>query len=166
MFRGGGGMSHLSDLIKEWKASKDIGPCFTADETLPPREADLRPVPDWLDGRLKAGLAKLGIRQLYSHQAEAIEAARERRNVVVVTPTASGKTLTYNLPVLQAILDDPESRALYIFPTKALTQDQYAQVHQLIDDMDVEVATHPYDGDTPADARTAIRERGHIVLTK
>jgi len=158
-------MSHLSDLIKEWKASKDIGPCFTADETLPPREADLRPVPDWLDGRLKAGLAKLGIRQLYSHQAEAIEAARERRNVVVVTPTASGKTLTYNLPVLQAILDDPESRALYIFPTKALTQDQYAQVHQLIDDMDVEVATHPYDGDTPADARTAIRERGHIVLT-
>jgi DEAD/DEAH box helicase domain-containing protein len=158
-------MSHLSDLIKEWKASKDIGPCFTADEMMPPREADLRAVPDWLDGRLKAGLAKLGIWQLYSHQAEAIEAAREKRNVVVVTPTASGKTLTYNLPVLQAILDDPESRALYIFPTKALTQDQYAQVHQLIDDMDVEVATHPYDGDTPADARTAIRERGHIVLT-
>ncbi len=158
-------MSHLSDLINEWKESKDFGPCFTADEVLPPRGADLRPVPDWLDGRLKAGLAKLGIWQLYSHQAEAIEAARERRNVVVVTPTASGKTLTYNLPVLQAILDDPESRALYIFPTKALTQDQYAQVHQLIDDMDVEVATHPYDGDTPADARTAIRERGHIVLT-
>jgi DEAD/DEAH box helicase domain-containing protein len=158
-------VSRLEDLIAEWKQSTQFGPYFTADTTLMPRKGDFGPVPEWLDGRLRDSLAKLGIEELYSHQLEAMEATRRKENVVLVTPTASGKTFAYNLPVLHEILADPESRAIYIFPTKALTQDQYTQLYDLIDDMDVPIATHTYDGDTPADARLAIRERGHIVLT-
>src|SRR5262249_41527152 len=86
-------------------------------------------------------------------------------NVVVVTPTASGKTICYNLPVLQAILDDRDARALYLFPTKALAQDQLAELHALVGALGVEVATHTYDGDTPANARRAVRQAGHVVIT-
>src|SRR6266446_900327 len=90
---------------------------------MPPREAIWRDHPDWLDPRIRAGLAVRGIDRLYSHQAEAIEAIRAGRDVVVVTPTASGKTLCYALPALQAIADDPAARALFLFPTKALGQE-------------------------------------------
>src|SRR5207302_6550470 len=87
--------------------------------------------PDSLDERLKRTLAARGIDQLYTHQAEAIEHALAGRNVVVITPTASGKTLCYNAPVLHSILQDPASRALYLFPTKALAQDQLAELHTM-----------------------------------
>jgi DEAD/DEAH box helicase domain-containing protein len=80
--------------------------------------------PEWMHSGLRAVLEKRGISQIYSHQAEAVECIRSDRDVVLVTPTASGKTLCYNLPVLQKILENPETRALYIFPTKALAQDQ------------------------------------------
>ena len=158
-------MSRLEDLIKKWQESNRFGPYFTADTTLLARNGKYRPIPDFLDERLTTAFANQGINQLFSHQHEAITATRQGENVVIVTPTASGKTLAYNLPVLNEILHDPESRAIYLFPTKALTQDQYTQLYQLIEDMDVPIATHTYDGDTPADARMAIRERGHIVLT-
>ena len=98
---------------------------------VPAREADFVPMPDWLDPRLRAGLATRGVEHLYRHQAEAIEAVRAGEDVVVVTPTASGKSLCYLVPTLQALADDPTARALYLFPTKALGQDQVAELGEL-----------------------------------
>ncbi|MBP6716552.1 MAG: DEAD/DEAH box helicase, partial [Acidobacteria bacterium] len=120
-----------------------------------------------------------GIDQLYSHQAEAVDHAMHGRNVVIVTPTASGKTLCYNVPVLDAILKDPASRALYLFPTKALAQDQLAELHQMAEVIGaqsqaeaqaergehVQIGVFTYDGDTPQDARRAIRGKAHVVLS-
>lgn len=158
-------MSRLTDLIKKWEASPDVSDCLTGNTTLLPRNPSYEPLPDWLDLRLVGALQEMGIPRLYTHQAAAAQLAHQRKNVVLVTPTASGKTLAYNLPVLQQILEDDASRALYIFPTKALTQDQYTGLYDLIEKMQVPIATHTFDGDTPADARQAIREMGHIVLT-
>ena len=98
---------------------------------LPPREANFAAMPPWLDPCIVNGLAGRGIERLYSHQAEAIEAVHAGEDVVVVTPTASGKTLCYALPVLQAIAEDPSARALFLFPTKALGQDQVAEFGEL-----------------------------------
>src|SRR6185369_4071651 len=103
----------------------------TAVQRLPPIEASYAPFPDATDPRLKEALRARGIDQLYTHQAEAITHALAGRHVVTVTPTASGKTLCYNVPVLNSILTDNSSRALYLFPTKALAQDQLAELHQL-----------------------------------
>jgi DEAD/DEAH box helicase domain-containing protein len=102
---------------------------------------------------------------LYSHQASTAELVRDSKNVVVVTPTASGKTLCYNLPVLNAVLENPDTWALYLFPTKALAQDQLAELQDLAKRLDDGFGVFTYDGDTPSDARKAIRELGHIVLT-
>ena len=93
--------------------------------------------------------------KLYKHQAQAVRFIRNGQDVVLVTPTASGKTLCYNLPVLQSILDEPETRALYLFPTKALAQDQMHEAHSLITDLQADIKTFTYDGDTPDDARQA-----------
>ena len=106
-----------------------------------------------------------GIRELYSHQASTAELVRDGKNVVVVTPTASGKTLCYNLPVLNAVLENPDTRSLYLFPTKALAQDQLAELQDPAKRLDDTFGVFTYDGDTPSDARKAIRERGHIVPT-
>src|SRR3990172_7317220 len=106
-------------------------PVVTAMKRLPPAEARFAPFPGGLDARRVAGLSARGVGQLYSHQAEAIGHVLAGRSVVSVTPTASGKTLCYNAPVLDAILKDPSSRALYLFPTKALAQDQLAELHQM-----------------------------------
>jgi DEAD/DEAH box helicase domain-containing protein len=133
--------------------------------------------PEALDGRLKQALATRGIEQLYTHQAEAVDHALAGRNVVVITPTASGKTLCYNAPVLNAILQDPSSRALYLFPTKALAQDQLAELQTLCEAIDdqarqrggdesaPQIGVFTYDGDTPQDARRTIRSRAHLVLS-
>jgi DEAD/DEAH box helicase domain-containing protein len=134
-------------------------------EVLPPREAEFAPFPDWLDPRIRAGLAKRGIDRLYTHQATAIEAVHAGEDVVVVTPTASGKSLCYALPVLQAITEDPASRALFLFPTKALGQDQVAELTALTLAAGLEVASATYDGDTPAPIRSAIRTAGRVVVT-
>jgi DEAD/DEAH box helicase domain-containing protein len=122
-----------------------------------------------IDERLRAVLRDRGIEGLYTHQSAAIEHAISRRNVVITTPTASGKTLCYNAPVLSSVLRDPSTRALYLFPTKALAQDQLAELHGLSDQLsrrsDLEIGVFTYDGDTPQDARRAIRARAHIVLS-
>lgn len=128
----------------------------------PPRYAEW---PEGLDGRLVQALRKRGIERPYTHQAKAIANALAGTNSVVVTPTASGKTLCYNVPVLDAILKDSSTRALYLFPTKALAQDQLDELHGLITSIGEEIRTFTYDGDTPADARRAVRTAGHIVLT-
>src|ERR1700728_1337505 len=132
---------------------------------IPAREAEFRPVPPWVRPELAAAYRAKGIDRLYSHQAAAAELARAGKDFVVVTPTASGKTLCYNLPVLNEILANADTRALYLFPTKALAQDQLAELSDLATRLDDCFGVYTYDGDTPSDARKAIRERGHIVLT-
>jgi DEAD/DEAH box helicase domain-containing protein len=124
-----------------------------------------RPLPEWVRSDLCEAYSAKGISQLYSHQAATAELVHNGKNVVVVTPTASGKTLCYNLPVLNEVLENPDTRALYLFPTKALAQDQLAELHDLGTKLDDRFGVFTYDGDTPSDARKAIRERGHIVLT-
>jgi DEAD/DEAH box helicase domain-containing protein len=117
-----------------------------------------------MDPRIVDALRARGIEQLYSHQAMAWDLVQAGRHVVVVTPTASGKTLCYNLPVLQALVHQPDARALYLFPTKALAQDQLAELEQLAKQLP-EMRMFTYDGDTPQDARRAVRARANLVLT-
>ena len=125
--------------------------------------------PEALDRRLRSALETRGVSQLYTHQGEAIEHALAGRHVVVTTPTASGKTLCYNAPVLHSILQDSASRALYLFPTKALAQDQLAELQALCETLDAatdeKIGVFTYDGDTPQDARRTIRARAHLVLS-
>ncbi len=166
-------------MLAEYEASRGDDPAapriahpdphITAVRRLPPIEAAYAAYPEVLDPRLVRALQARGISQPYTHQAEAIDHALNGRNVVVVTPTASGKTLCYNVPVLQSILADPSSRSLYLFPTKALAQDQLAELHQLAQVVGAEgggeLGVFTYDGDTPQDARRAVRARAHVVLT-
>ena len=134
-------------------------------EELPARAAQYASFPDTLDTRLIPVLEKRGIHQLYTHQAHSIAATAAGKDVVVVTPTASGKTMCYNLPVLSAILQNQDARALYLFPTKALSADQVSELYELIEEMHVDIKTYTYDGDTPGAARKAVRQAGHIVVT-
>jgi len=124
-----------------------------------------RELPDSVNPALVRALTDRGIHKLYSHQAEAFCQIAQGQNVVVVTPTASGKTLCYNLPVLNLLLSDPGARAMYLFPTKALAEDQLHELQTALDEMGSEIRAFTYDGDTPQDARKAIRQRASIVLT-
>ncbi|HEX7497218.1 MAG TPA: DEAD/DEAH box helicase [Candidatus Limnocylindrales bacterium] len=132
---------------------------------MPARDADFVPMPDWLDPGIKAGLAGRGVTALYSHQAEAMEGVRAGDDVVVVTPTASGKSLCYLVPTLQALADDPTARALFLFPTKALGQDQVAELGELSRASGLHINASTYDGDTPNPIRSAIRSAGQVVVT-
>ncbi|HXR45079.1 MAG TPA: DEAD/DEAH box helicase, partial [Pseudolysinimonas sp.] len=127
----------------------------TAVRRQPAAPAVLAPFPDAVDERLRDVLRDRGIEQLYTHQAAAVAHALAGRNVVITTPTASGKTLCYNAPVLSGILRDPSTRALYLFPTKALAQDQLAELHELSNRLsrpdELEIGVFTYDGDTPQD---------------
>ena len=156
---------NLLQILDELKQDKYLQRCISHWEVVPPREAVYAEFPAGMNPRIKSVLEKRGIRKLYSHQATAIENILAGKNVVTVTPTASGKTLCYNLPVVNAVLEKPESRALYLFPTKALSQDQVAELHQLVTDLDADIRTYTFDGDTPRSARAAIRTVGHIVVT-
>jgi len=147
---------------------------ITTIRRLPPLEARYAAFSGELDERLCDALRQRGVDRLYTHQAAAIDHALAGRHVVVTTPTASGKTLCYNAPVLSTILRDPSARALYLFPTKALAQDQLAELHELSDLLsrrnvaagsDLEIGVFTYDGDTPQDARRSIRGRAHVVLS-
>jgi DEAD/DEAH box helicase domain-containing protein len=132
---------------------------------LPAREGQFAPMPGSLAAPLQQMLERRGIQRLYTHQAEAFDLASAGRNVVVVTPTASGKTLCYNLPVLNRIVEHPAARAIYLFPTKALAEDQVHELQAVLDAMGSDIRAFAYDGDTPQDARKAIRERANLVLT-
>jgi DEAD/DEAH box helicase domain-containing protein len=136
-------------------------------ERLPPRPARYADAPARLSARLMAALRERGTAPLYVHQAAAVEAALDGENIVVVTGTASGKTLCYNLPVLQLLLDDPEARAVYLFPTKALAQDQSAALGGLLGTLGAadQVPVRTYDGDTPTARRSRIREEARLLLT-
>ncbi len=130
-----------------------------------PREANTADFPEELDPRLKKALIEKGISSLYTHQREAFYTVQEGKNTVIVTPTASGKTLSYNLPVFQNLLKHPESRAIYLFPTKALSQDQVKEAQDLVKALGENIKTFTFDGDTPRDVRRTIRSAGHIVVT-
>ena len=151
----------LDDLLTDPSLARGV----VHHRVVPAREAEYAPFPDWLDPRIRAGLASRGIDALYTHQAAAIAAVRAGEDVVVVTPTASGKTLCYALPVLQALADDPAARALFLFPTKALGQDQVAEFGELSRAAGLSVAAATYDGDTPAAVRSVVRTAGQVVVT-
>jgi DEAD/DEAH box helicase domain-containing protein len=131
----------------------------------PARSARTAPFPGWVDPLLVDVLSQQGVSELYTHQREAIDAVHAGEHIVVVTPTASGKTLCYNLPVLNSILEDPNARALYLFPTKALSQDQLANLHAISTALNRDIKTYTYDGDTPPTARKLVRTAGHIVIS-
>jgi DEAD/DEAH box helicase domain-containing protein len=131
----------------------------------PSSEGEYCAMPEEAAPALRQALAARGVERLYVHQGEAFAHAHAGRNVVVVTPTASGKTLCYNLPVLNRLIADPGARAMYLFPTKALAEDQLHELQGALDEMGSEVRAFTYDGDTPQDARKAIRQRANIVLS-
>jgi DEAD/DEAH box helicase domain-containing protein len=149
----------------EIQRTLETEPVLTALRHYPAEPARYADFPADLHPRLLAALQRRGLEHLYTHQREAYDAARAGKSTVVVTPTASGKTLCYNLPVLDRILKDPDARALYLFPTKALSQDQLAELMAFVEALGADIGTFTYDGDTPQDARKAIRSRAHIVVT-
>ena len=155
----------VSQVLDDFAFRDPHGEVLTAVRHYPAREAQWADFPSWIHDDLRAAYNAKGIRQLYAHQAAAAEAVHTGKNVVIVTPTASGKTLCYNLPVLDTVLGDSDTRALYLFPTKALAQDQLAELYDLNQRLENRFGVFTYDGDTPSDARKAIREKSHIVLT-
>ncbi|MAG13874.1 MAG: ATP-dependent helicase [Spirochaetales bacterium] len=126
---------------------------------------DFRDFPENLDLRIREILEKRGVTRLYSHQFTAYHEVQKGNDVVVVTPTASGKTLCYNLPVLQNLLQSADGRALYLFPTKALSQDQQSELNEVVLGGEVPVKIFTYDGDTPSSVRVSARDTGRIVIT-
>ena len=156
---------NADQLVAKLKAD----PAFMANVTnwtlLPAQPGKYVDFPATLDERICGVLHKRGIHRLYTHQAESYVAAEQGKDFVVVTPTASGKTMCYNLPVLSSILRNPDARALYLFPTKALSADQASELYELIEALGVDVKAYTYDGDTQGAARKSIRQAGHIVVT-
>ena len=158
-------ITRVHEVLESFAARDRDGEILTAVRHFPAREAQWADFPAWVHADLVSAYAAKGLHRLYTHQAAAAEAVHAGKNVVIVTPTASGKTLCYNLPVLNEVLDNSDTRALYLFPTKALAQDQLAELHDLNQRLDDRFGVFTYDGDTPPDARKAIREKSHIVLT-
>jgi DEAD/DEAH box helicase domain-containing protein len=151
----------LASLLDFWKRDPDTAPNLVAWRTLPARPAQTHPFPEDLPAPVTQTLIAAGIHILYSHQLEAWAQTRAGKNVILSTGTASGKTLSYNLPVFAALIQDPKARALYLFPTKALAQDQLSNLQSLNSSPTPAI----YDGDTPASARSAIRKNARIVLS-
>ncbi len=160
----------LTDLLELWRSEPSIAASIQVWHEIPARQAQTVQFPNELQPAIAAALKDAGIDALYSHQAFSFETAQAGQNLVVVTGTASGKSLCYNLPVLDCLLKDDEARALYLFPTKALAQDQAASLASLLkaiekhrDKLPASVSHDPipklaiYDGDTPASTRKAIR---------
>ncbi|MEW6377168.1 MAG: DEAD/DEAH box helicase [Thermodesulfobacteriota bacterium] len=155
----------IEEIIQSWKRSRSISPCITDLRIFKKGEGQYCPFPNFIHPVLREAFKEKGIERLYSHQAEAIEVVQAGKDVVIVTPTASGKTLCYNLPVLNSKLTTPFLKAFYLFPTKALSQDQMFELQDLINQIEKPVTTFTYDGDTPPNARQAIRTQGDIVIT-
>src|SRR5512138_3903908 len=154
----------LVSLLDYWKRDPETAPNLVAWRTLPSRPAETGPFPDDLPSAVKQTLIATGIHSLYSHQLEAWTHSRRGENIILSTGTASGKTLAYNLPVFGSLLQDPNARALYLFPTKALTQDQLSTLGNLTPDT-WNLTPAIYDGDTPPKDRPAIRKNAHLVLS-
>jgi DEAD/DEAH box helicase domain-containing protein len=158
-------VTRVREVLDDFALRDRDGETLTAVRHFPARPAQWADFPGWIHADLRAAYQAKHIERLYSHQAAAAEAVHDAQNIVIVTPTASGKTLCYNLPVINAILGNPDTRAIYLFPTKALAQDQLAEIHDLNQRLENRFGVFTYDGDTPSDARQTIREQGQIVLT-
>ncbi len=174
---------NLEDVLDQIEHDAQLARRITRWQRLAPRRARYADFPAGIDTRLVTALRQCGIEHLYTHQAKAVGAALRGKNVVVVTPTASGKTLCYNLPVLDKLLADTSARALYLFPTKALAQDQLAELGGLKGALErlpamppsssgparqqpgARLEVHTYDGDTPQGARPRIRKTAGIVIS-
>jgi DEAD/DEAH box helicase domain-containing protein len=155
----------LQEILAELKLNSYFKENIINWKTILERPAQTASFPTDLKPILEDGLKKRGIDKLYSHQKSAYESVMDGHSIVAVTPTASGKTLCYNLPVLQKILSNPEARALYIFPTKALAQDQKSEINEIIQTSGMNINSYTYDGDTPANIRQKVRKAGHVVIT-
>lgn len=155
----------INQLLEEWQLYPEMMERIEYQHTIDAMPAKLVPFPDKLHPAIAKALQKRGISQLYSHQRQAFDYATNGQSFTAVTPTASGKSLCYHLPVLQAILENKASRALYLFPTKALAQDQKSDLNELIEQSGEEVLSYTYDGDTSPGIRQKVRKAGHIVMT-
>ena len=157
--------SPVSEILDRLLDDPAVARAVVAHRVVPSTPARFAEVPPWVDPRIVRGLATAGQERLWTHQAAAAQALHDGRDTVVVTPTASGKTLCYNLPVLQSVAEDPAARALYLFPTKALGQDQVAAFRALASASGLDIACATYDGDTPAPVRSTVRSAGQVVVT-
>ncbi len=156
---------NLLQLIEYLGSNSDFHKNVTTWKTIPAQDAKFTAFPASVPDKIKKVFQDRGISELYTHQATAFEEIRAGKNVVIVTPTASGKTLTYNLPILTEISQNKEIRSLYLFPTKALAQDQVHELQDLAEKSGEKIICHTFDGDTPPDVRRTIRSAGHIVVT-
>ncbi|WP_319477417.1 DEAD/DEAH box helicase [Marispirochaeta aestuarii] len=152
-------------ILRTLKADTDFMEQVVRWETIPAREGRYVDFPSDIDPRLREVLSRRGITRLYSHQGRTYDQVRRGRNVVVITPTASGKTLSYNLPVLQGLLENTDSRGLYLFPTKALSQDQQSALNEIVLAGEVGIKISTYDGDTPSSVRVSARDEGRIIIS-
>ena len=158
------GINVLDSLIRLWRTDPDTAPNFSIWRTTPPRPAHTHPFPDDLPAALRDALSQRGINSLYSHQYEAWSHICAGKNIVLATGTASGKTLAYNLPIIASLLTNTDARALYLFPTKALAQDQLSGLHQLQASIQ-NIQSAIYDGDTPQSQRALIRKNARLILS-
>ncbi|MGM0839822.1 MAG: DEAD/DEAH box helicase [Bacillota bacterium] len=152
-------------MIEHFKKDNDFNKQIVHWHTIDEKPAQLVDMPLEINEKIKNALQKRGIEKLYTHQHSAYKLAMAGKSFTAVTPTASGKTLCYNLPVLQTIMDNPDARALYIFPTKALAQDQKSELNEIISEAEASINSYTYDGDTSANIRQKVRKAGHIVIT-
>lgn len=157
------GLEAAVTRFEQWMADPDSP--IRAVRREPPRAGEFAPAPETVNPALREVLERRGAGQLYIHQAESFRLISAGKNVVIVTPTASGKTLCYNLPVFNRLIEQPEARAMYLFPTKALAEDQLHEFQAMVNALGSGIRAFTYDGDTPQDARKAIRERANVVLT-
>ncbi|MBU8879052.1 DEAD/DEAH box helicase [Bacillus sp. FJAT-29790] len=155
----------LHELMKELKMTDQFKENVVHWHTIEEKEAKTADLPSNIHQALKEALQKRGITRLFTHQKTAFKTAMSGKSLVAVTPTASGKTLCYNLPVLQTIINDPKARALYMFPTKALAQDQKSEINEIIEESGLNINSYTYDGDTPSNIRQKVRRAGHVVIT-
>ncbi|MGA2764996.1 MAG: DEAD/DEAH box helicase [Spirochaetia bacterium] len=155
----------LTEVIAQLRADREFADRVTHWEVVPARSGKYAEIPAGVDERIRSALASRGITRIYSHQLATWDLVRSGKSVVLVSPTASGKTLAYNLPVLQALLEDPDARALYLFPTKALSQDQQSELNEVVLGGEIPVKVFTYDGDTPGSIRISARDEGRIIIT-
>ena len=167
-------MSGLESLLEQWRTDPTIHGNISAWKIIPSRKAEFCPYPENLHPAIKIGLNKVGISALYAHQAKSYKLVQRGENITISTGTASGKTLCYNLPIIDHLLNNEKSRALYLFPTKALAQDQLAVINKLLDlvqdtggsnDNSPAILPLTYDGDTSPSSRLSIRKKSRLILS-
>ena len=153
------------EILMEMRGDPRFLACVTAWHRVEASPGEHAPIPEGIHPGLVKALAAEGIEELYSHQRQAYDLLQAGENVCVVTPTASGKTLCYNLATLDSALKDPDLRSLYVFPTKALAQDQLAEIADLSRKGRFKVESFTFDGDTPPERRRLAKEVGQVIIT-